>query len=87
MNGDLYLFVLDFEDGRVYKYLYPEVVQNEDGKVVENDHESYLVQLGHKNQVKATEKQKKDLRKLLAIDPDVKEQFDHAKTLQSVLNL
>jgi hypothetical protein len=46
-----------------------------------------LVQLGHKNQVKATEEQKKDLRKLLAIDPDVKEQFDHAKTLQSVLNL
>ncbi len=48
MNEDLYLFVLDFEDGRVYKYLYPEVIQNEYGTVVENDQESYLVQLGHK---------------------------------------
>ncbi len=47
MNEDLYLFVLDFEDGKVYKYLYPEVVQNEEGKVVENDQDSYLVQLGH----------------------------------------
>lgn len=47
MNEDLYLFVLDFEDGKVYKYLYPEVVQNEEGKVVENDEDSYLVQLGH----------------------------------------
>tara|TARA_R100001086_G_scaffold114008_1_gene58228 strand:+ start:722 stop:925 length:204 start_codon:yes stop_codon:yes gene_type:complete len=47
MNGDLYLFVLDFEDGKAYRYLYPEVVQNDEGKVVDNDDESYLVQLGH----------------------------------------
>ena len=47
MNGDLYLFVLDFEDGKVYKYLYPEVIQNEYDAVVENDPDSYLVQLGH----------------------------------------
>ena len=49
MNGDKYIFVLDFEDGKVYKYLYPEVLENDEGKIVENnDGESYLVLLGHK---------------------------------------
>ena len=33
-DEDLYMFVLDFEDGKVYKYLYPEAVENEEGKVV-----------------------------------------------------
>ena len=48
MNGDKYMFVLDFEDGKVYRYLYPEVLENEEGKIVEkNDDESYLVLLGH----------------------------------------
>jgi hypothetical protein len=48
MNGDKYIFILDFEDGKVYKYLYPEVLENDEGKIVENnDGESYLVLLGH----------------------------------------
>ena len=48
MNGDKYMFVLDFEDGKVYRYLYPEVLENEESKIVENnDGESYLVLLGH----------------------------------------
>ena len=47
-DEDLYMFVLDFEDGKVYKYLYPEAVENEEGKVVDNDGESYLEMLGHR---------------------------------------
>ena len=46
-----------------------------------------LVQLGHSNQVKPTKEQKIDLHKLLAIDPDVKEQFMHSITLQRILKL
>ena len=37
MNGDKYIFILDFEDGKVYKYLYPEVLENDEGKIVENN--------------------------------------------------
>ena len=39
MNGDLYLFVLDFEDGRVYRY---DVWIDS-----ANDIESYLHDVGH----------------------------------------
>ena len=39
MNGDLYLFVLDFEDGRVYRY---DVWLNDSEEI-----EDYLTDMGH----------------------------------------